>query len=431
MHRRLLARYQGRSPNPDQNDPHAERSSSVLLDPGNSTGGSTTHQSSEESESASESEELLPVECMSTEAIERELYRRTGRSYEQRASSPPQCSSSPESDTRSCSSPEPEENPMARRRRLAAPIRADVKLGKQKFTFETNPHVEVRELLQQVQCFPDVVMTLTSHKVICNGQTVCLDQALSSVIPPRCTHAKLLLVEEQAVQPTQRFCVKARSLGDFSGFFRVKSGETVRHLRRRVMDKVAGWTSVDESWVLHLPALPLLHDAHTLADYGMREGDVLYLLPASHPEASRRMHAKFSDEGDLPKPKPLKPIRKGFFLQPARPQPKQQLAAPVSSEDEAGEGFLDSLYSGTVSAQSSTRASNNKPGTKKRKGQHRRCQVCAGVVSVALSCLKQCKCGGMFCGKHRLPECHNCGVDHKAESPSLGPAVAPNKVQAI
>eukprot|EP00656_Telonema_subtile_P026563 TRINITY_DN2853_c0_g1_i1.p1 TRINITY_DN2853_c0_g1~~TRINITY_DN2853_c0_g1_i1.p1 ORF type:complete len:334 (+),score=28.24 TRINITY_DN2853_c0_g1_i1:107-1108(+) len=255
MHRKILAHQLAMS-DLVQRQPQSEvesLSSSVDAE-------QSTFQDGDES-----SEELLPVECMSTEVIERELLLCTGRSCALPPSPPEQAFSPPIVELEH---EEAVESPMMRRRRTAQLIRADVKLGNRKFSFETNPHVEVRAIIQHLHCFPDVQVSLTS-RVICNGRTVKLDQSLSSVMPPHCTHAKLMVMEDTSEQqPTQRFCVKARSLGGFSGCFRVKPGETVRHLRRRVADKARGWTSLDATWALHLPGLPLLHGQHSLADYG-------------------------------------------------------------------------------------------------------------------------------------------------------------------
>lgn len=72
-----------------------------------------------------------------------------------------------------------------------------------------------------------------------------------------------------------------------------------------------------------------------------------------------------------------------------------------------------------------------KKRSKKKQEPRHRCKVCGAVVSLAVPCLKQCKCDGIFCHTHRLPEFHDCSADFKADSPSLGPSVAPQKVRAI
>ena len=47
---------------------------------------------------------------------------------------------------------------------------------------------------------------------------------------------------------------------------------------------------------------------------------------------------------------------------------------------------------------------HNDPKTKKR------CEICRKKVGmIGFSC----RCGGCFCGKHRYPEEHSCGFDHK------------------
>jgi len=41
------------------------------------------------------------------------------------------------------------------------------------------------------------------------------------------------------------------------------------------------------------------------------------------------------------------------------------------------------------------------------------CKKKIGLISF------ECKCGKVFCGKHRTPETHNCSYDHKTDSKNL------------
>ncbi|XP_008439393.1 zinc finger A20 and AN1 domain-containing stress-associated protein 10-like [Cucumis melo] len=52
---------------------------------------------------------------------------------------------------------------------------------------------------------------------------------------------------------------------------------------------------------------------------------------------------------------------------------------------------------------------HNDPEPSKTKN---RCEICGkrvGIVGFS------CRCGGCFCGKHRYPEEHSCGFDHKED----------------
>ena len=52
--------------------------------------------------------------------------------------------------------------------------------------------------------------------------------------------------------------------------------------------------------------------------------------------------------------------------------------------------------------------SETKPETKPKKNKIK-CIICNKKHLI----INQCKCGGLFCLKHRLPELHNCNYDFK------------------
>ncbi|KAL6321356.1 hypothetical protein AAG906_016411 [Vitis piasezkii] len=67
----------------------------------------------------------------------------------------------------------------------------------------------------------------------------------------------------------------------------------------------------------------------------------------------------------------------------------------------------------------------------------------AKVMSIKKMCKKKvgiigfkCRCGSMFCGKHRLPEKHECNFDYKVmgreilrkQNPSLKPEKLPGRL---
>ena len=69
---------------------------------------------------------------------------------------------------------------------------------------------------------------------------------------------------------------------------------------------------------------------------------------------------------------------------------------------------------------------------RKDPGMHERCHLCnkkAGTVPF------RCKCGHVFCAKHRHPEDHACTYDHKGEGKAdlaaKNPKVVSPKVVAV
>lgn len=141
-------------------------------------------------------------------------------------------------------------------------------------------------------------------------------------------------------------------------------------------------------------------------------------------------------QGALHKPKALKPLKKGFFDKPKAQKTadvgteKAQATSAAIQDDREEDDLISSLYSCQLSSDADRKL--QKRMTKKKRGKKiPRCQVCAAVVSVVVQCMRMCKCNGVFCQEHRLPESHNCRVDHKSESPKLGPATNRSKVELI
>lgn len=46
---------------------------------------------------------------------------------------------------------------------------------------------------------------------------------------------------------------------------------------------------------------------------------------------------------------------------------------------------------------------------------HQLCKIRLSMVDLDI----ECKCGLTFCGRHRLPEDHNCSYDHKGEAQAI------------
>lgn len=110
--------------------------------------------------------------------------------------------------------------------------------------------------------------------------------------------------------------------------------------------------------------------------------------------------------------------------------PEEMQPLHLDTGDEDDEELMSNLYSCQVSSAEDRKL--QKKMTKLKRGKRLpRCQVCAVVVPVVVQCMRVCKCNGVFCREHRLPESHNCRVDHKSESPQLGPATNRTKVGAI
>ncbi|XP_022141121.1 zinc finger A20 and AN1 domain-containing stress-associated protein 5-like [Momordica charantia] len=61
----------------------------------------------------------------------------------------------------------------------------------------------------------------------------------------------------------------------------------------------------------------------------------------------------------------------------------------------------------TSSATSGSEAGSSNPAPKTKN----RCTICKKKVGLLGF---NCRCGGLFCGRHRHPEEHSCGVDRKA-----------------
>jgi len=336
-------------------------------------------------------------------------------------------------------------NPMMQRR-LAARIDVHVRLGQRKVTMDVNRYVDGKTLLQQLQTtLVDGLTELERPLVICNGRVLNSDDKLSDALPAGAQRAKLLIVEGPAVavQSSERFSLAVRSLGGFAVTIRVRGTDQVRVVKKWLLGKEMMGLS---DWTLHVVGLPMLQEDHSLNDYGVKTGDVLYWLPASHPEASRRMEQMLIDQGIDPSKvapkKPPKKLKRGFFdSQPRKRRTsvqKQNQTTGASAEANApkelsAEAVAECLYSsgpnGTVWQEASKEARLGKP-RRKKSSKSKRCQVCDVAVSVVLACIKQCKCNGLFCSKHRLPEAHNCSADFKGKLQSA-PSVAPTKVQAI
>ena len=69
-------------------------------------------------------------------------------------------------------------------------------------------------------------------------------------------------------------------------------------------------------------------------------------------------------------------------------------------------------------------AKQNKPGY--------RCNECRSKLSLLEKTIGSCKCGMLFCTKHRMPESHTCTYDHKLTVPLILPAsIAAPKVVRI
>lgn len=101
------------------------------------------------------------------------------------------------------------------------------------------------------------------------------------------------------------------------------------------------------------------------------------------------------------------------------------------ADEISAEAVAESLYTPVPNASIwASEATGLSKGRRKKSGKSKRCQICDVPVSVVLACIKQCKCEGVFCSKHRLPEEHNCNVDFKGKMRSE-PSAAPTKVRAI
>ena len=63
---------------------------------------------------------------------------------------------------------------------------------------------------------------------------------------------------------------------------------------------------------------------------------------------------------------------------------------------------------------------NNLPAKKPKQNKKPRCSHSLCKVRLTMIDLGiECKCGLPFCGRHRLPECHNCSYDHKGEAQEI------------
>ncbi len=56
------------------------------------------------------------------------------------------------------------------------------------------------------------------------------------------------------------------------------------------------------------------------------------------------------------------------------------------------------------------------PGSVEKKKKKNRCQVCRKKVGLTGF---ECKCGGLYCGMHRMSSSHECTFDHAGKNKEL------------
>ncbi|XP_034710558.1 zinc finger A20 and AN1 domain-containing stress-associated protein 1-like [Vitis riparia] len=96
--------------------------------------------------------------------------------------------------------------------------------------------------------------------------------------------------------------------------------------------------------------------------------------------------------------------------------------------------FLDDVATSmaqlSLSLDNTKKTSNGDPSTKMKSEQCEMCKKKVGIIGF------KCRCGTMFCGKHHLPEKHECNFDYKAmgreilrkQNPSLKPEKLPGRL---
>jgi predicted nucleic acid binding AN1-type Zn finger protein len=47
---------------------------------------------------------------------------------------------------------------------------------------------------------------------------------------------------------------------------------------------------------------------------------------------------------------------------------------------------------------------------------HKRCHICERKLSMVEATVGACKCNGVYCNLHRLPETHSCTYDHRKDA---------------
>jgi len=97
---------------------------------------------------------------------------------------------------------------------------------------------------------------------------------------------------------------------------------------------------------------------------------------------------------------------------PAAPEPAPAAAAPMATEPEP-EAATDTAMCLPVGGAGGA----EKPtGSVEKKKKKNRCLVCRKKVGLTGF---DCKCGGLFCGMHRMASSHSCTFDHAGKNKEL------------
>lgn len=84
------------------------------------------------------------------------------------------------------------------------------------------------------------------------------------------------------------------------------------------------------------------------------------------------------------------------------------MSSSSTTEDQTNIGAVEPITSPTLT----------NPKNKKRKRLRCSYSLCKSKLTM-IDLGMECKCGLAYCGRHRLPEDHDCSYDHKGEAQSI------------